>query len=194
MSVASWSGSLLAWEQELAALKARVGRVLPRRELRETGAVFLDGLFSGIERKTGWLMAEQSGAGRPYRMQSLLGRSHWDADRLRDEVRDYVVEALGDEDGVLIIDETGPESWTKDRARCAKASIPETVEFATKPKMARAMVEAALDAGVPCAYVLGDAVYGADSSLRPDAGSSRAALCPGGSRRSLHAPWRGSPV
>nr|WP_081731370.1 transposase [Mesorhizobium sp. L2C054A000] len=42
----------------------------------------------------------------------------------------------------------------------------ETVEFATKPKMARAMVEAALDAGVPCAYVQGDAVYGADSSLR----------------------------
>ncbi|MER8824518.1 transposase [Mesorhizobium sp. M0991] len=59
-----------------------------------------------------------------------------------------------------------PESWTKDRARCARASIPETVEFATKPKMARAMVEAALDTGVPCAYVLGDAVYGADSSLR----------------------------
>ncbi|RWM43068.1 MAG: IS701 family transposase [Mesorhizobium sp.] len=214
MSVASWSGSLLAWEQELSALKARVGRVLPRRELRETGADFLDGLLSGIERKTGWLMAEQSGAGRPYRMQSLLGRSHWDADRLRDEVRDYVVEALGDEDGVLIVDETGfvkkgdrsagvarqysgtagriencqigvflayasrygqalvdrrlylPESWTKDRARCAKASIPEAVEFATKPKMARAMVEAALDAGVPCAYVLGDAVYGADSGLR----------------------------
>jgi SRSO17 transposase len=214
MSVASWSGSLLAWEKELSALKARVGRVLPRRELRETGADFLDGLLSGIERKTGWLMAEQSGAERPYRMQSLLGRSHWDADRLRDEVRDYVVEALGDEDGVLIVDETGfvkkgdrsagvarqysgtagriensqigvflayasrygqalvdrrlylPESWTKDRARCAKASIPETVEFATKPKMARAMVEAALDAGVPCAYVLGDTVYGADSSLR----------------------------
>ena len=66
MSVASWSGSLLAWEQELAALKARVGRVLRRRELRETGAAFLDGLLSGIERKTGWLMAEQSGAERPY--------------------------------------------------------------------------------------------------------------------------------
>ncbi|MER8409647.1 hypothetical protein NKH16_34390 [Mesorhizobium sp. M1307] len=76
MSVASWSGSLLACEQELTALKARVGRVLPRRELRETGADFLGGLLSGIERKTGWLMAEQSGAERPYRMQSLLGRSH----------------------------------------------------------------------------------------------------------------------
>ena len=214
MSVASWSGSLLAWEQELAALKARVGRVLRRRELRETGAAFLDGLLSGIERKTGWLMAEQSGAERPYRMQSLLGRSQWDADRLGDEVRDYVLESLGDDDGVLIVDETGfvkkgdrsagvarqysgtagriencqvgvflayasrygqalvdrrlylPESWTQDRARCARASIPETVGFATKPKMARAMIEAALDAGVRCAYVLGDAVYGADSSLR----------------------------
>lgn len=64
MSVASWSGSLLAWEQELTALKARVGRMLPRRELRETGADFLDGLLSGIERKTGWLngRAVRSGA------------------------------------------------------------------------------------------------------------------------------------
>ncbi len=40
-------------------------------------------------------------------MQSLLGRSQWDADKLRDEVRDYVVESLGDSDGVLIVDETG---------------------------------------------------------------------------------------
>ena len=72
MSVASWSRSLLAWEEELAALKARVGGVLGRRELRETGAAFLDGLLSGVERKTGWLMAEQCGAERPYRMQSLL--------------------------------------------------------------------------------------------------------------------------
>jgi hypothetical protein len=52
MSVASWSGSLVAWEQELATLKARVGRVLRRRELRGTGAAFLDGPLSGIERKT----------------------------------------------------------------------------------------------------------------------------------------------
>src|SRR5580704_12123100 len=107
MSVASWSGSLLAWERELAALKVRVGRVLGRRELRETGADFLDGLLSGIERKTGWLMAEQSGAERPYRMQSLLGRGRWDADRLRDEVRAYAIEALADADAVLVVDETG---------------------------------------------------------------------------------------
>ncbi|HEU0220955.1 MAG TPA: hypothetical protein VFR34_01940 [Paracoccaceae bacterium] len=73
MSVAAWSGSLLAWERELSALKARFAPVFGRRELKETGGAFLDGLLSGIERKTGWLMAEQAGLERPYRMQSLLG-------------------------------------------------------------------------------------------------------------------------
>lgn len=107
MSVATWSGSLLAWERELLELKERLAPVFRRRELRETGGAFLDGLLSGIERKTGWLMAEQAGLERPYRMQSLLGRSSWSADELRDIVRSYVIEALGDPDGVLVIDETG---------------------------------------------------------------------------------------
>ena len=52
-------------------------------------------------------MAEQAGLARPYRMQSLLGRSQWNEDGLRDAVRAYVIEALGDADGVLIVDETG---------------------------------------------------------------------------------------
>ena len=73
--VADWSGSLLQWEGELQRLKARLGAALPRRELRETAGAFLDGLLSGVERKTGWLMAEQAGLDQPYRMQSLLGRS-----------------------------------------------------------------------------------------------------------------------
>lgn len=107
MSVATWSGSLLAWERELSALKERLGLVLRRRELQETGGAFLDGLLSGIERKTGWLMAEQAGLERPYRMQSLLGRSSWSADALRDLVRGYVLDALGEADGVLVVDETG---------------------------------------------------------------------------------------
>jgi SRSO17 transposase len=92
MGVASWSGSLLAWESELVSLKARLGPVFCRRELKQTAAAFLDGLLSGIERKTGWPMAEQANAERPYRMQSLLGRRHWNADGLRDQVRDYVIE------------------------------------------------------------------------------------------------------
>ena len=107
MSVAFWSGSLLAWEAELSALKVRLGPLLGRREVRETGGAFLDGLLSGVARKTGWLLAEQAGAARPYRMQSLLGRSRWEADGLRSEVRSYVVDSLGDPDGVLVVDETG---------------------------------------------------------------------------------------
>ena len=105
--VADWSGSLLAWEEELGGLKERVGRVFSRTEGRETAGAFIDGLLSGVERKTGWLMAEQAGLERPYRMQSLLGRSSWSADALRDAVRDYALEALGDPDGVLVVDETG---------------------------------------------------------------------------------------
>lgn len=107
MSVAAWSGSLLGWDGELSGLKERLAPVFGRRELRETGGAFLDGLLSGIERKTGWLMAEQAGLERPYRMQSLLGRSSWSAEELRDVVRSYVLEALGDADGVLVVDETG---------------------------------------------------------------------------------------
>ena len=60
MSVVAWSGSLLPWEQELSAWKARLAPVFRRRELRETGGAFLDGLLSGIERKTGWMMAKQA--------------------------------------------------------------------------------------------------------------------------------------
>lgn len=107
MSVSTWSGSQLAWERELSGFKERLAPVFRRRELKETGGAFLDGLLSGIERKTGWLMAEQAGLERPYRMQSLLGRSSWSADDLRDVVRSYVIEALGDPDGVLVVDETG---------------------------------------------------------------------------------------
>ena len=107
MSVAVWSGSLVAWERELVALKERIGPVFGRAETRATAGAFLDGLLSGVTRKTGWLLAEQAGLERPYRMQSLLGRSHWDADALRDRVRADVIEALGDRDGVLVVDETG---------------------------------------------------------------------------------------
>src|SRR3954471_12075562 len=105
--VSDWSGALLEWEAELAALKRKIGGAFKRAEGREMAGAFIDGLLSGAERKTGWLMAEQAGLDRPYRMQSLLGRGQWSADTLRDIVRAYVFEALGDADGVLVVDETG---------------------------------------------------------------------------------------
>src|ERR1700704_4355620 len=101
--VADWSGTLLAWEGELLALKARLGSVFPRSELRASAGAFIDGLLSGVERKTGWLLAEQAGLDRPYRIQSLIGRSSWSADVLRDVVRTYVIESLGCPDGVLVV-------------------------------------------------------------------------------------------
>jgi SRSO17 transposase len=214
MAVASWTGALIDWERELAGFKARLAPVFARRELRETFGLFVDGLLSGIGRKTGWLMAEQAGLERPYRMQSLLGRSRWQAEGLRDAVRDYVVQALGDPGGVLIVDETGfvkkgahsvgvarqysgtagrienaqvgvflayasrfgqalidrrlylPAAWANDQDRRAKAQVPNEVAFATKPQMACELIARALDAGVPCAFVLADALYGSDSRLR----------------------------
>lgn len=59
-----------------------------------------------------------------------------------------------------------PKAWTDDRMRCKAAGIPEPVEFATKPQLARSMLERALDAGVPCGWVTGDEVYGGDRHLR----------------------------
>ena len=59
-----------------------------------------------------------------------------------------------------------PQAWTDDAARRAKAAVPEATAFATKPEIARELIAAALDAGVPCAFVLADALYGSDRKLR----------------------------
>ncbi len=75
MGVAAWSGSLLGWERELPAPKARLPPVFRRKEPKATAGASLDGLLSGIARDTGWLIAEQAGLERPYRRQSFLGRS-----------------------------------------------------------------------------------------------------------------------
>ncbi|MBB4383386.1 SRSO17 transposase [Bradyrhizobium sp. SBR1B] len=58
-------------------------------------------------RKTGWMRAEAAGDPGPWRQQAILGRGQWDADALRDIVREYALETLGDEEAVLVIDETG---------------------------------------------------------------------------------------
>jgi SRSO17 transposase len=61
-----------------------------------------------------------------------------------------------------------PRSWTADPSRCAAAGIPAMTAFATKPRLARAMIARALDAGIPAGWVTGDEVYGADPGLRAD--------------------------
>ena len=107
MSVSSWAGCVSDWQQSLEGLKAFIAPAFKRSEQRATAGVFIDGLLSGAERKTGWMLAEKAGFARPYRIQSLLGRSRWSADVLCARVRRHVLEALTDRDGVLIIDKTG---------------------------------------------------------------------------------------
>jgi SRSO17 transposase len=72
-----------------------------------SAVAFLDTLLGPERRKTGWMRAEAAGDVGPWRQQAVLGRSHWDADALRDVVRDYALETLAEGDGVLVIDETG---------------------------------------------------------------------------------------
>jgi len=123
MTVAAWSGTLVDWRDALDGLKAWIDPALGRAETRASAAAFIDGVLSSAERKTGWMLAEQAGHARPYRMQSLLGRSSWSADALRDHVRDYVVDALGDPSGVLVVDETGFLKKGTQLGRCSAAVL-----------------------------------------------------------------------
>lgn len=107
MAVAEWTGALVDWPAELEALKGHIAPAFGRSETRRAVEAFIDGLLSPAERKTGWMLAEQAGMKRPYRIRSHLGRSSWLADALRDRVRAYVAQALGDAVGVPVIDETG---------------------------------------------------------------------------------------
>lgn len=64
-------------------------------------------MLADLPRKNCWTIAEHAGNASPAGMQHLLSRTRWDADRVRDDIRDFVVEHLGNEDAVLVVDETG---------------------------------------------------------------------------------------
>ena len=147
-------------------------------------------------------------------MQRLLATADWEPDLVRDDLRAYVVEHLGDPQAVLVVDETGflkkgltsvgvqrqysgtagkvdncqvgvflayaspkgralvdrelylPKEWAADPGRRAEAHVPAKVGFQTKPQLAQAMLERAIDAGVPAGWVSADEVYGGDARLR----------------------------
>jgi SRSO17 transposase len=95
------------WAADLEALWERIAPRFGRVEVRRRASGFLRGLLSGVERKNGWQLAEQAGDATPDGMQRLLNHARWDADQVRDDLRGYVVEHLGDPSGVLVVDETG---------------------------------------------------------------------------------------
>jgi len=100
-----------AWAAGLAEVHARIAPRFARAEPRERVLAYVRGLLAPLERKNSWTLAEQAGEAIPDGMQRLLMSADWDADAVRDDVRDYVVEHLapraGDPGGVLVVDETG---------------------------------------------------------------------------------------
>jgi SRSO17 transposase len=202
------------WAAQFEQLVERIGPRFARPEVRRRAAGFLRGLLGGVDRKNGWQLAEHASETTPDGMQRLLTTTRWDADGLRDDVRGYVIERLGDPGGVLVVDETGflkkgtksagvqrqysgtagriencqvgvfltyaspkgralvdrelylPKAWAADVDRRTEAHVPARIGFQTKPKLAQAMLERALEAGVPAGWVTADEVYGGDARLR----------------------------
>src|SRR5690348_14361985 len=205
MSGASIEETLELWAASLREVKARMRPLFTQERVAMSAGLFLDGLLGEERRKTGWMRAEAAGDPGPWRQQAILGRGRWDADALRDIVREYALETLADADAVLALDETGflkkgdascgvarqytgsvgkvancqigvfaayvsrhghafidralylPKSWTSDPARRAATHVPEEIGFATKPQLGCQMIRRAIGAGVPFAWVAGDA-------------------------------------
>ena len=95
------------WAKGIAGVHGCIAGRFYRSEPRRRALDYLKGLISSVERKNGWQLAEQSGDATPDGVQRLLSTYVWDADLVRDDLRTYVVEHLGDTDGVLVVDETG---------------------------------------------------------------------------------------
>ena len=102
------SSAIGGWSRALGELHRRIGHRFARSEARERVKRYLAGLLGRVERKNGWQLAEAIGERDPQGVQRLLNSAEWDADEVRDDLREYVLEHLGDEEtGVLIVDETG---------------------------------------------------------------------------------------
>src|ERR1700693_16376 len=107
MAGASVETTLELWASSLRDVKARIRPLFRQERVAGSAGPFLDGLLATEPRKTGWMRAEVAGDPGPWRQQAILGRGRWDAEALRDIVRDYALETLADENAVLVIDETG---------------------------------------------------------------------------------------
>ena len=173
------------------------------------------GMVSGLDRKNCWTIAEHRGAATPDGLQHLLARASWDADAVRDDLRDYVVDAFGDRGAILVVDETGDVkkgihsvgvqrqySGTAGRIENSQVAVyltyaaprghalidralylpragPTIATAAPTPESPTAsgvsppnlpwpstLIDRAVAAEVPAAWVAGDEVYGADPQLR----------------------------
>src|SRR4051812_38683414 len=95
------------WADQLDDLVARIAPRFSRIEPRQRARACLQGLLAPLKRKNGWHLAEAAGDTTPDGVQDFLSRMHWDADAVRDDLRAYVVDHLGDPNAMLVLDETG---------------------------------------------------------------------------------------
>jgi SRSO17 transposase len=93
--------------QALAELSVQIGTRFGRAEVRKRVGRYLRGLLASVERKNGWQMAEELGDPDAHGVQRLLAEADWDEEAVRDDLRAYVIEHLGEADGILVVDETG---------------------------------------------------------------------------------------
>ncbi len=94
------------WVQPLFRLHERLAPRFARPEPHRRALAYLQGILSETPRKNGWQLAEHAGEARPDGMQRLLSQAVWDTDGVRDDLRSYALELLGQEDAILAIDET----------------------------------------------------------------------------------------
>ena len=95
------------WAEGIEEMHQCIAGRFRRPEPRRRALAYLQGLLSPVERKNGWQLAEQAGDATPDGVQRLLYNYRWDADLVRDDLKDYIVEHLGSADGVVVVDETG---------------------------------------------------------------------------------------
>jgi SRSO17 transposase len=203
-----------SWQARLDELLGRVAGRFPRVESRRHARPLVLGLLADLPGKNCWTIAEHASQTTPDGLQHLLAGAVWDHDKVRDDVRDWLLEHLADPAAVLVVDETGdlkkgtttvgvqrqytgtagkvdnaqvavyltyatsaghgvidrelylPQGWLADAERCQAAGVPAQRAFATKPELARVMLERALEAGVPAGWVTADEVYGGSPALR----------------------------
>lgn len=94
------------WAAGLDRVHERIGRHFRRPEPRQRARSYVEARLAGVDRKNGWQIAEPAGESTPYGVQRLISSARWEADAVRDELREYVREHLGHDDAVLVLDET----------------------------------------------------------------------------------------
>jgi len=97
---------LEAWQEDFERFHAQFADLFERSESREQAKKYLRGLLAQADRKNSWQVAEAVGDRIPHRMQRLLYRVPWDADAARDRLQRFVIETVGDDEGIGVVDET----------------------------------------------------------------------------------------